>query len=222
MAKNQPVFRISHVFQTTAGESQPSPQTCRLPTNRTEKGQGFQTARIAEVHDNIGIVPLTDAVERVRFNIKHHGEHCNNWETNTIQYLVDPLLKALGWDFDNPLEVVREYRPDPSTDHRVDIALVENTEPIALIEVKKLNHECTDRDLDQLEGYVSAMNKVIGILTNGEVWQIYYVFDGEIELPCQMDIIESSVNHVATTLSDFIAKHPLTARGGRENLPAAS
>ena len=71
---------------------------------------------------------VTQAVNRVRENITTHRRACENHEANTIQFLIMPLLKSLGWDEYNPDQVVKEYKPAGRQRYRraiaVDVALM--------------------------------------------------------------------------------------------------
>ena len=48
---------------------------------------------------------------------KHRGDRTFN-EQNTKASLIEPVLRALGWDPNDPDEVYREYKPKPPQQHR--------------------------------------------------------------------------------------------------------
>ena len=66
----------------------------------------------------------------------------NNHETSTRYILIDPILRALGWDLSNPDECVVEYEVArrgnyPAT--RVDYVLKCATgQPVVVIEAKRI------------------------------------------------------------------------------------
>ncbi len=87
---------------------------------------------------------LVKAVELVSRNVSEHADACVNNETNTTQYLVEPMLIGLGWDIYNPDLVIKEYRVEGKKrfrrNIRVDIALLgDDCRPFAFIEVKRLD-----------------------------------------------------------------------------------
>jgi len=55
---------------------------------------------------------LLEAIEKVRERIEHYGEQLRQSEMLTRYALVDPILRALGWDTENPEQVVPEYRTE--------------------------------------------------------------------------------------------------------------
>lgn len=205
---NQLTYRQGKLsFSRRSRRKEPKNTAEPTSTNSDKKRRHLDRPHRRRYDDALN-VRLSDAVRRVRSNFNQHEKLCNNHETNTIQYLIDPLLNALGWNFANPSEVVREYKPNHFTQQRADIALFEDAECLAVIEVKTLHHVCSYKHLNQLERYVSNMKRAIGILTNGKVWHIHYVFDGEIEIHYRMDVIEDSADDIATTLKYFISRVP--------------
>ncbi|MYC34385.1 MAG: hypothetical protein F4X64_14575 [Chloroflexi bacterium] len=102
----------------------------------------------------------------------------NNHETSTRYILIDPILRALGWDLSNPAECVVEHVVDrrgnyPAT--RVDYVLMCPTDqPAVVIEAKRIDVESDDeRALDQMERYLQDIpTAMIAVLTNGQYWEI--------------------------------------------------
>ena len=126
---------------------------------------------------------LVKAVELVCRNISEHADACANNETNTTQYLVEPMLKGLGWDIHNPDLVIKEYRVEGKRKSRrnirVDIALLrDDRRPFAFIEVKRLDRDYDPQYMDQLESYASHMESGVAVLTNGRHWLISNVTGG--------------------------------------------
>jgi predicted type IV restriction endonuclease len=52
---------------------------------------------------------LLEAIERVRERIERHGSKLSQNEMLTRYALVDPILRALGWDTEDPEQVVPEF-----------------------------------------------------------------------------------------------------------------
>ena len=102
----------------------------------------------------------------------------NNHETSTRYIVIDPILRALGWDLSNPAECVVEYEVSrrgnyPAT--RVDYVLKSTTgEPAIVIEAKRIDVESDDeRGLDQMERYLQDIpSATVAVVTNGQYWNI--------------------------------------------------
>ena len=170
-------------------------------------------------------VGVVQAVNRVRENITTHRQSCENHETNTIQYLIMPMLKGLGWDDHDPDQVVMEYKPAGRQRHRraiaVDVALMDKGSPVAFIEAKRLNREYTDDYMDQLGKYAAHLEDgKTAVLTNGQFWIVCTVSNGQ---PIHRD----TINVAAGEADDVAAKlHTVIGRSaGKDNgkpLPTAT
>ena len=108
-------------------------------------------------------VGIDQTVMAMRKCIEDHGEYLCGGETRTRNFLVDPMLRASGWDIDNPVCVELEYstwqskRPvkvkesdgrlfeveyeeQVRNSKKADYALMNpNGKPLAMIEAKRLN-----------------------------------------------------------------------------------
>ena len=109
-------------------------------------------------------------------------------EAKTKQFLVLPLIRALGYDDANPAEVVPEYTADFGTKAgwKADYALMSEERPLIVIECKQLSNKLATDEINQLGRYFSFVpfaGPKIGILTNGV---IYKFFTDEAE-PNKMD-----------------------------------
>ena len=120
---------------------------------------------------------------------KRIREYINNnqvkSEQATINYLIKPFLRLLGFDDSNPAEVVPEFTADIGTkkDEKVDLAIFKEGKVIMLIECKDCNSELSQKDLSQLFRYFTVTDARIGILTNG----IQYEFFTDSDKPNLMD-----------------------------------
>ncbi len=154
---------------------------------------------------------LVNAVELVIKNISEHADACANNETNTTQYLVEPMLIGLGWDVYNPDLVIKEYRVEDKQrsrrNMRVDIALLrDDGRPFAFIEVKRLDRDYDPRYMGQLVNYASHMEHGVAVLTNGRHWLISKVANGISQPHRPVDIQEGGSQSVADTLNGFIGR----------------
>jgi hypothetical protein len=94
-------------------------------------------------------------------------------ESNTKSVLIEPVLRALGWDVEDLDEVRREYRRK-SSDNPVDYALFLLRTPRLFVEAKALRENLDDdRWAKQIMGYASVTGVKWVVLTNGNEWRIY-------------------------------------------------
>lgn len=101
----------------------------------------------------------------------------NNHETSTRYVLIDPILRALGWDLSNPAECVVEFEVARSGKQatRVDYVLMCATgQPAVVIEAKRIDVVSDDeRALDQMEHYLQDIpTAMVAVVTNGQYWEI--------------------------------------------------
>jgi hypothetical protein len=114
---------------------------------------------------------LIQCIEDIRARLDGLRQHCLK-ETPTRTILVDPVLKALGWDICDPNEVEQEY---PMVDGKsVDYALKINGKPVLLVEAKALDDPLEDvKAITQVVGYAANDGILWCALTNGVKWQVY-------------------------------------------------
>lgn len=95
-------------------------------------------------------------------------------EQNTKATLIEPLLRALGWDTEDMDQVVHEYRRPRSKDNPVDYGLLVAAEPRLFVEAKALGHSLDDpRWASQIVGYAVTAGVRWVVLTNGDEYRIY-------------------------------------------------
>lgn len=93
-------------------------------------------------------------------------------EAAVRQFIVLPILRALGWRY-NEFSTLEIYPEVETGAGRIDYALQHNMNPIVFIECKRWgvtlgNHQ------ERLREYSSADTKVdIAVLTNGKLWEFY-------------------------------------------------
>lgn len=101
-------------------------------------------------------------------------------EEATKMALVAPFLRALGYDIFNPAEVMPEFSADLpliKAGERVDYAILENSQPKILVEVKAYKTNLDKVERGQLQRYFHATRARIGLLTNGHVFQFFTDLD---------------------------------------------
>ncbi len=117
---------------------------------------------------------LVRIVEALKKRIEVHGETLKVHETRTRMALIDPLLRALGWDTENPALLLPEYRSEIG---RPDYALLSGPSkpPLALIEAKRLGESLAKHRLKMSTYAVDSGISYAG-LTDGDQWEFYVCF----------------------------------------------
>lgn len=106
-------------------------------------------------------------------------------EEATKNSMVMPLIKMLGYDPFDPLEVTPELVADVGTKkgEKVDYAILSDGKPIMLFECKKAGAELNINHASQLFRYFHVTAARFGVLTNG----LTYKFFTDLEQPNKMD-----------------------------------
>ena len=84
---------------------------------------------------------LLELVETLRGRIDEHGAALRLSEALTRAALIDPLLRELGWDTEDPALVMPEYRLGRGY---ADYALLNDGRPLIMVEAKKLGTPLQD------------------------------------------------------------------------------
>lgn len=106
-------------------------------------------------------------------HILEHAQHLTEANEATIQqYVVLPILRALGWGDTNltSMEVLPEYAVPGG---QVDYALKVGQKLTLFVECKKWN-EPLDKHEDQIVTYAVKAGMPIVVLTNGKIWRFYF------------------------------------------------
>lgn len=117
---------------------------------------------------------LVGVIETLRSRIELHGTDLQKNEIRTRGTLIDPLLRALGWDVEDPNVVTLEYA---TGEGRPDYALLgAEGKPSAFIEAKRLNVSLlTHRS--QMLNYSNEQGVRYAAITDGNHWELYTVFE---------------------------------------------
>ena len=111
------------------------------------------------------------AVQHGREVIETHFELVSQHEIYTRYTIIDPIIRALGWETHNPDECEVEYQRGKQG--RVDYALFnQEYHPVILIEAKRLDKRAIDFE-KQVAGYARGMKAGRCVLTDGQEWHIY-------------------------------------------------
>lgn len=115
---------------------------------------------------------LSSVLEDIREHISEDFTYfCHN-ETNVRIELIEPILKAIGWNLPN---LQREkYLSKCGT---IDFGLYDNDQCLLIIEAKSLENplNADDQEIDvQISKYLRNIKNVrYYILTNGEIWKLF-------------------------------------------------
>lgn len=116
---------------------------------------------------------LEKAIARVRTRIEKHGQSRSMNEQSTKSALIEPILRALGWDVEDVDEVVHEYRRKQQ-DNPVDFAMMVVRVPRLFLEAKALRRSLDDpKWIKQALGYASVAGVQWVVLSNGDEYRIY-------------------------------------------------
>ena len=120
---------------------------------------------------------LLELVGRLAERIDAHRQMLAQSEAVTRSALIDPMLRALDWDTEDPRVVVPEYSI-PSSSSRADYALFgsavasEPRRPDVIVEAKKLG-EGLDAAAEQAVNYCTLDGYEIFAVTDGRRWRVY-------------------------------------------------
>ena len=127
---------------------------------------------MSEPNESADVDRLTRVVEGLQRRIRS-DRVIGSSESRTREMVVAPLLSALGWDATG--EVVPEYVVG---DGRADYALLKSpgqvAQPLAFIEVKRMNTPLANEHFEQVMRYAEDKKSVgYAVLTNGDEWELY-------------------------------------------------
>ena len=143
-----------------------------------------------------GAADLESEIKKVR----GYGRSLN--ESKTRSFLVEPILKRLGWD--SP-EVMDPERPVGGRQRvKVDIALLPRGKIEVMVEVKP--DKLSERHEKQLLEYCRLEDVSLGVLTNGRIWKLYYGMHTrkKSHLAEVIDITQGDVHAVASQMASFL------------------
>lgn len=121
---------------------------------------------------------MDNLTETLRLIIDKTKKFRSLYEQNEMavrDQLVNPILRAIGWNPENPEEV----QPNVSTEEGVpDYSLIKGEKKMLFVEAKKLSVDVEQRDvMRQLAKYSFAEGTKYGVLTNGVVWVLLRSFE---------------------------------------------
>ena len=112
---------------------------------------------------------LYQAIEKLRERMEIHQDKLKQSEALTRNALVDPLLRALGWDTEDPALAMPEYRLGSGF---ADYALLNAGKPAIVIEAKKLGTPLYSA-AEQSVTYCVNDGIRYFVATDGRKWDVY-------------------------------------------------
>ena len=124
----------------------------------------------------MGLDDLAGCIEVLKERMQSYRTDLEENEIRTRVALIDPLLRALGWDVSDPSMVVPEYKID---DKSADYALLlPDGAPAAILEAKRLGESLGSRqNRMQMLNYANMAGIRYAGLTDGNHWELYKVFE---------------------------------------------
>ena len=140
-----------------------------------------------------------------------------NEKEATKQWIIEPFIEALGYDFNIIGEVIPEFKADVDlglkNPDKVDYAITKDDKPIMIIECKGYGSDLEKSYKSQLYRYFGASDTQFGILTNGLE---YHVFS-DLDETNKMDLtpfLKFKLIHEDLNNKDFISSIQKLAKDG--------
>ena len=162
----------------------------------------------------------------LRNTIAHILEHRQHLvganEATTQQYVVLPILRALGWEDANlaSMEILPEYDVE---DGNVDYALKVGQKSVLFIECKKWNGSLAEKQENQIFKYAFDGGVPIVGLTNGKIWRFYFSWvEGtsvKERIFCETDIVNQE--DAISNLEKYLLKSNVASKKAEQNAKIA-
>ncbi|PSO05545.1 hypothetical protein B9Q13_01585 [Candidatus Marsarchaeota G2 archaeon ECH_B_SAG-G16] len=123
----------------------------------------------------IAIEEIVGVVQKIVQRIQSYKGELSKNEALVRYSLIDPFLRSLGWDTEDPGQVIPEFSIEAG---RPDYALFaqNKSKPIAFIGAKKLG---SNEDLEKQVTYCVNKGVKYFIVTDGNKWEVYDAFKEE-------------------------------------------
>ena len=136
---------------------------------------------------------IRELAERAR----KQEEVLENNEVATIQVLILPFIRLLGYNDEDTSEVWPEYPADVDNKkgEKVDYAIFKDGSPAILFECKAAGIKLDSSHLRQLWRYFSVVDVRFGVLTNGIEYQFFSDIDKKNLMDNEPFIESTSTEH---------------------------
>ncbi len=155
---------------------------------------------------------LIDRIQELGSRIPESMQHIQTEEATKVAF-IQPFIRALGYDVNNPTEVVPELTADVADrkGEKVDYAIFKDGKPIILIECKWCGTDIDKIDTGQMQRYFTVTTEVrLAIITNGIIYRFY----SDLDKPNIMDsrpFLELNLLDIDEALVDELKKFSKTS-----------
>lgn len=117
---------------------------------------------------------LRETIKMLTEKLKKYRSLYEQNEMATRGQIIEPILRCLGWDIENPEEI----QPNISVEEGIpDYSLLKEGKIILFIEAKKLSIDIEQKSvINQLAKYCFSEGMKYGVLTNGTIWLLFRAF----------------------------------------------
>ncbi|MBI2652980.1 type I restriction enzyme HsdR N-terminal domain-containing protein, partial [Candidatus Woesearchaeota archaeon] len=119
--------------------------------------------------------------------------------------LINPILASLGWNIEDPSEVMIE---DKNEEGRADYSLTKNNEKVLFIESKNLAEDVESyKNMSQLAKYAVSEGVDFGLLSNGKKWLLLRTYEKNTNLADRklwvVDVLDEDIEKVVLRLKNI-------------------
>ncbi len=119
---------------------------------------------------------INQLIDQIQQRLINHFNLYSTNEQATRNQLIDPLLRILGWDPNDPEKVIPNAANEDGK--KPDYTLLLDKKPILILEAKNASADLEKREIvGQLAQYCYNMGIRYGILSNGKQWLFYNTFE---------------------------------------------
>ena len=118
------------------------------------------------------VTELARLFDILKTRMTEHDDYLRRSEYNTRILLIDPVLRKLGWDVEEPELVQMEVELARPKGLRADYVLLEHGEYVAIVEAKSFGRDLRDGRGQAVE-YAGYADVPLFVLTDGNLWQLY-------------------------------------------------
>lgn len=116
-------------------------------------------------------------------------------ETAVRSQIINPILTSLGWNIEDPSEVMLE---DKNEEGSADYSLINNKEKLLFIEAKNLSQDIESyKNISQLAKYAVSKGVDFGLLSNGRKWLLLRSYEKNTDLADRklwiIDVIDDDI-----------------------------
>jgi len=140
---------------------------------------------------------LINVLKQTVGRLQRYRDRLQGSEALTRYVLIDPILRALGWDTTDPSQVFPEFPAESGG--RPDYALLVEGKPHIMVEAKPLNTNL-EKARDKGFHYCWRNQVPFYVITNGNEWVVYDVRQMGGKLIAQTSLEGHSIGEVARAL----------------------